>query len=85
MRGTGFAALHICVEYRDRRYAVEVKTSRNFAGEKSYGQLASYLDTLGLPEGWMPVFDEDKTKPWGEKLYARDVEFRGKTIHVIGL
>ena len=33
----------------------------------------------------MPVFDEDKTKPWGEKLYARDGELRGKTIHVIGL
>ena len=81
----GSGRLDICVEYRDRRYAVEVKTSRNFAGEKSYDQLASYLDTLGLAEGWMPVFDEDKAKSWEEKLYTRDEMFRGKTIHVIGL
>ncbi len=33
----------------------------------------------------MPVFDEDKAKPWDEKLFRRDVEFGGKTIHVIGL
>jgi hypothetical protein len=81
----GSGRLDICVEYRDRRYAVEVKTSRNFAGEKSYDQLASYLDTLGLAEGWMPVFDEDKAKSWEEKLYTRDEMFRGKTIHVVGL
>ena len=33
----------------------------------------------------MAVFDEDKTKPWEEKLFARDVEFNGKTLHIIGL
>ncbi len=81
----GSRRLDLCVEYKGKRYAVEVKTSRNFAGEKSYAQLAEYLGTLGLDEGWMPVFDEDKAKPWDEKLFRRDVEFGGKTIHVIGL
>ena len=81
----GSGRLDLCVEYRDKRYAVEVKTAKNFKGEKSYGQLADYLDKLGLVEGWMPIFDEDKSKSWEEKLYNRDVEFCGKTLHVVGL
>ena len=81
----GSRRLDLCVEYRGHSYAVEVKTAKNFAGEKSYAQLAAYLDTLGLAEGWMAVFDTDTTKPWEEKLYRRDVPFEGKTIHVIGL
>ena len=81
----GSGRLDLCVEFRDKRYAVEVKTSKNFAGDKSYAQLAGYLDKLGLPEGWMAIFDEDKAKPWDEKLFARDVELNGKTLHIVGL
>ena len=81
----GSRRLDLCVEFQGKRYAVEVKTSRNFAGEASYALLAKYLDDLGLAEGWMPVFDEDKAKAWEEKLYTRDVSFGGKTIHVVGL
>ena len=81
----GSKRLDLCVEFRGHRYAVEVKTAKNFAGEDSYKQLADYLDTLGLAEGWMAIFDEDKSKPWEEKLYNRDVAFNGKTIHVVGL
>ena len=81
----GSRRLDLCVEYRDQRYAVEVKTAKNFAGEKSYAQLAGYLDSLGLSEGWMAVFDTTSEKTWEEKLYNRDVAFNGKTIHVIGL
>ena len=77
--------LDLCVEYRGRRYAVEVKTAENFRGAESYAQLAEYLDTLGLTEGWMPVFDEDKSKPWEQKIFTRDEAFGGKTIHVVGL
>ena len=82
---SGSGRLDLCVEFRGKRYAVEVKTSKNFAGEKSYAQLAGYLDDLGLSEGWMPVFDENPSKPWDEKLYTRDETCNGKTIHVIGL
>ena len=81
----GSKRLDLCVEFRGRRYAVEVKTAKNFAGEDSYKQLACYLDGLGLPEGWMAIFDEDKSKPWEDKLYNRDVAFNGKTLHVVGL
>ena len=81
----GSGRLDLCVEYRDKRYVVEVKTAKNFKGDDSYRQLADYLDTTGLHEGWMPIFDEDKSKTWEEKLYTRDVEFNGKTLHVVGL
>ena len=81
----GSRRLDLCVEYRGKRYAIEVKTSKNFAGEKSYAQLADYLGSLGLAEGWMPVFDDDSGKSWDERLFTRDVAFGGKTIHVVGL
>ena len=81
--GTG--RLDLCVEFRGARYAIEVKTSANFQGEKSYAQCAKYLDSLGLSEGWMPIFDKSKEKGWGEKIYSRDETADGKTIHVIGL
>ena len=81
----GSGRLDLCVEFKGKRYAVEVKTSKNFAGEKSYAQLAGYLDKLEQPEGWMAIFDEDKSKSWEEKLYSRDMVFNGKTLHLIGL
>ena len=81
----GSGRLDLCVEFRGRRYAIEVKTSDNFSGDKSYAQLAKYLDALEITEGWMPVFDVDKAKPWEEKIYTRDEIFAGKTIHVVGL
>ena len=81
----GSGRLDLCVEFRGHKYAIEVKTSKNFADEKSYGQLAAYLDHLGLAEGWMPVFDTDSGKSWSDKIYSRDVDFVGKSIHVIGL
>jgi len=77
--------IHRIIEYRDKRYAVEVKTAKNFKGEDSYRQLLGYLDKLGLNEGWMPIFDPDPVKPWEDKLYNRDIELAGKTLHIVGL
>ena len=54
-------------------------------GDKSYAQCAKYLDSLGLLEGWMPIFEKSREKSWDEKIYSRDEVVDGKTIHVIGL
>ena len=81
--GTG--RLDLCVDFRGARYAIEVKTYENFQGEKSYAQCAKYLDSLGLSEGWMPIFEKAKDKTWDEKIYSRDEIVDGRTIHVIGL
>ena len=60
---------------------------RLFAGPptESPAQLAGYLDTLGLSEGWMPIFEKSREKTWDEKIYSRDEIVDGKTIHVVGL
>jgi len=81
----GAGRLDLCVEFRGARYAVEVKTSDNFKGEKSFAQCAKYLDTLELSEGWMPIFDKSKEKDWNEKIYNQDIQFNGKTLHIVGL
>ena len=81
----GSGRLDLCVEFRGRRYALELKMRRNYSREKSLAQFAGYLDHLGLAVGWMPVFDDDKSKPWDERLYNRDENVSGKTIHVVGL
>ena len=81
--GTG--RLDLCVEFRGARYAIEVKTSANFQREKSYAQCAKYLDSLGLSDGWMPIFEKSRDKSWDEKIYSHDEMVDGKTIHVIGL
>ena len=81
----GSGRLDLCVEYGAFRYAVELKMRRNFSPEKSFPQLAGYLDRLNLSEGWMAVFDEDKSKAWDERLYMRDETFNGKMLHIVGL
>ena len=81
----GSKRLDLCVEFGKFRYAVELKMRRNFSPTESPAQLVGYLDSLGLAEGWMAVFDEDMSKSWDEKIYNRDVELGGKTLHIVGL
>ena len=81
----GSKRLDLCVEFGKFRYAVELKMRRNFSPTESPAQLTGYLDHLGLPEGWMVVFDDDGSKSWDEKIFTRDIDFNGRTIHVIGL
>ncbi len=81
----GSKRLDLCVEYKTFRYAVALKMKRNYSPEKSLAQFAGYLDRLGLNEGWMPVFDGDKSKSWEEKIFLRDEVVDGRSIHVVGL
>lgn len=81
----GSLRLDLCVIFGEFRYAVELKMKRNYREPQSLDQFAAYLDRLGLAEGWMPVFDEDKTRPWADKLFLRDLVHGGKTIHIVGL
>ena len=81
----GSGRLDLCVEHKGHRYALELKLRRNFSHDKSLAQFVGYLDHLGLDEGWMPIFDDDKSKSWEERLYNRDETLNGMTIHVVGL
>jgi len=52
--------------------------------ERALGQVAAYLDSLGLAEGWLILFDLRSGKPWAERLWTRDVEHAGKRVHLVG-
>jgi len=81
----GSKRLDLCVEFGKFRYAVELKMRRNFSPTESPAQLVGYLDTLGLSEGWMAVFDDDASKSWEEKIFLRDMSVDSKTLHIVGL
>lgn len=46
--------------------------------------MTRYLDQLGLPEGWLVMFDLLEEPSWDERLTTREVKHRGKRIHIVG-
>ena len=69
---------------------MRAKTQRRFPFSAFQGRVgrivaAFLLADLGLPEGWMAVFDDDAAKSWDEKIFRRDETCNGKTIHIVGL
>jgi hypothetical protein len=42
------------------------------------------MDSAGVNEGWLVVFDRDLKKSWAEKIYWNTQVYNGKTIHVVG-
>ena len=52
--------------------------------DEALDQVVRYLDHLGLDEGWLVLFDLRSTQSWAERLTTREVEHRGKRVHVAG-
>ena len=83
--GLGRRALDLVVEWRAERHAIEVKIRRGtVTEERALDQVTDYLDRLGLEEGWLVMFDLRSTASWDERLTNREVEHRGKRVHVVG-
>ena len=83
--GLGRRALDLLIEWRGRRYAIEVKIRRGtVTEERALDQVAGYLERLALDEGWLVMFDLRSTTGWDERLTMREVEHRGKRVHVVG-
>ena len=82
----GKKAMDLGVLFRGAKYAVECKKLAFYekSHEKAYDQVCGYMDRLGVREGWLVVFDPDISKPWDGKIYAEDIPWCGKTVHVIG-
>ena len=82
----GKRAMDLGVLFRGAKYAVECKKVAFYekSHEKAYDQVCGYMDRLGVDEGWLVVFDPDLSKPWDGKIYAKDLPWRGKTIHLVG-
>ena len=78
-------ALDLLVEWRGARYAIEVKLRRDTeTEERALEQVTRYLDTAGLDEGWLVMFDLRSTLPWEQRLSTRTVEANGKRVFVVG-
>ncbi|NJK31491.1 MAG: hypothetical protein HC927_03185 [Deltaproteobacteria bacterium] len=83
--GLGRGALDLIIEWREQRYAIEVKLRRDTETEEdALDQIARYLDHAGLAEGWLVLFDLRSTLSWQERLTTRELEHHGKRVHVIG-
>jgi hypothetical protein len=81
----GRGALDLIIEWRCTHHVIEVKVRRDsHTEERAIEQIAAYLDSLGLTEGWLIVFDLRSTQPWAERLWNKDVEHTGKHIHLVG-
>jgi hypothetical protein len=83
--GLGRRALDLVVEWRGQRHAIDVKSRRStVTEERALDQVTDYLERLGLPEGWLVMFDLRSAASWDERLTSREVEHRGKRVHVVG-
>jgi hypothetical protein len=78
--------LDLCVEYKDRRYPVELKIRRGpKTCEKGVEQLSKYMDTLNCAEGWLLVFDRRKRLIPALKYFMKRRKLNGKRIVIVGL
>lgn len=83
--GLGRGALDLLICWHEERHAIEVKLRRDTETEaEGLEQLASYLDRLGLGDGWLVLFDLRETLSWEDKLFVREVEHAGKRIRIVG-
>jgi hypothetical protein len=82
--GLGRGALDLVVEWRGERHAIEVKLRRDTqTDQRALAQVASYLDRIGLDEGWLLTFDL-RARTWKQRLTSKTVKTAGKRIHVVG-
>jgi hypothetical protein len=83
--GLGRGALDLLVTWRGERHAIEVKLRRGTQTQKrALEQVVSYLEALGLEEGWLVMFDLRARRSWKERLRSTTVKTGGKRVHLIG-
>lgn len=81
----GNGRLDMLVKFNKQEFALEIKIKRdNITIEEGKEQLANYLDRLGLPEGYLVIFDPGKKK-WEQKIYYKDISYNNKKIIMVGL
>ena len=51
---------------------------------KGIEQVARYLDSVALSEGWLVLFDLRKDVSWEDKIFVREARVEGKQIRVVG-
>ena len=73
----GRGRIDLLVQYGQERHAIELKRvapgrSRAAVVVEGKLQLAAYLDSLGLDEGWLVVCDQQPGLSWEERIWDED-------------
>lgn len=83
--GLGRRALDLLVTWKGERHAIETKIRRDTETEAdALQQVDDYLDSLGLQEGWLVMFDLRSKLAWTERLWRRTEEVGARRVHVVG-
>ncbi len=88
--GAGRGRIDLLVHFGADRFVIELKRvpprHRSLERAKTDGiaQLSAYLDTLGLMEGWLLIFDQREGRTWEERLWTEELVDGGKRLHLIG-
>jgi hypothetical protein len=81
----GNGRLDMLVKFKKQEFALEIKIKRDkISIEEGKEQLSNYLDRLGLPEGYLVIFDPGKKK-WEQKMYYKDEIHNNKKIIMVGM
>jgi hypothetical protein len=82
--GTG--RLDLGIVYENKTYPIEIKLWKgDVYYQKSLGQTAGYIETLGVKEGWLVVLDQRKRKTWKEKIFQKQVKVDNIIINIFGI
>ena len=83
--GLGRGAVDLVVAWHGEQHIIELKLRRDAETEtEALEQVGGYLDTIGVDQGWLVLFDLRKEVSWEDKLFLREVEQAGKVIRIVG-
>ena len=81
----GKGALDLLITWKTQRIALELKMKhRPTAEARGVAQLAGYLESLGLDEGWLVLFDPSLGEDWDARVFTRIETVGTRTVHVVG-
>jgi hypothetical protein len=81
----GRGALDLLVTWKGERHAIEVKVRRDERTEgKAVEQVGRYMESLGLKEGWVVLFDRRTSVGWEEKVFEREHRRGDTRVIVLG-
>ncbi|MDR0815106.1 MAG: AAA-like domain-containing protein [Bacteroidales bacterium] len=81
----GRRRLDLCVMFEGQKYPVELKVRYSAKTEEnSMEQIIGYMDTLGVKEGWLIIFDRNPNIDWNAKIFLKTETVEGKTVTIAG-
>jgi hypothetical protein len=81
----GKGALDLLITWKTQRIALELKMKhRPTAEARGVAQLARYLESLELTEGWLVLFDPSLGDDWDARTFTRAETVGTRLVHIVG-